>query len=268
MEIKLAEIKDLNNVYELVQNTIKETYIFYYPLEVVDFFCMHHKLSNIENDIKNNNVYILYNDKKIIGTGTIIDNHINRVFVDPKYQNIGYGSFIMTYLENVIADKYNKAVLDSSLAASIFYEKRGYITFAHDSIKVENNKYLVFELMEKNLNKYNSKINYDNKRFIPKMNTENGEVNNNTIFIYHQNNNILWSEYSGGDIIKGNIIGIVLENGELDFYYHHLNINNELRCGKCHSIPIILDNGKLQMKEKWQWLNNDLSEGESLLIEI
>ena len=55
---------------------------------------------------------------------------------------------------------------------------------------------------------------------------------------------------------------------QVNYYYHHLNINNELRCGKCHSIPIILDNGKLQMKEKWQWLNNDLSEGESLLIEI
>ena len=54
----------------------------------------------------------------------------------------------------------------------------------------------------------------------------------------------------------------------LDFYYHHLNINNEISCGKCHSIPKILDNGKLEMKENWQWLNGDLSKGKSLLIEI
>ena len=174
----------------------------------------------------------------------------------------------MTFLENLIAKDYDNSILDSSLAASIFYEKRGYITFKHEAIKVENNKYLVYEIMKKSLKKCNTTFNYDNKRFIPKMNTENGEVDNNTLFIYHQNNNMLWAEYSGGDILKGNIIGIVLENGELDFYYHHLNINNEIRCGKCHSIPKILDNGKLEMNENWQWLNGDLSKGKSLLIEI
>lgn len=268
MEIRLASIEELNDIYYLVQNTIKEIYINYYPLEVVDFFCNHHIKANIEKDIINKAVYILCVDKKVIGTGTIIENHINRVFINPKHQGLGYGNLIMNFLESIISNNYDKAILDSSLAASMFYEKRGYITDKHSSIKLENGKYLVYEIMSKTLNKHNTKINYDNKKFITKMNTENGDVDDNTLFTYHQNMNLLWAEYSGGDIVKGSIIGIVLENGELDFYYHHLNINNDIRVGKCHSVPRILDNNKLEMLEKWQWLNGDLSKGKSILIEI
>ncbi|MBQ3253181.1 MAG: hypothetical protein IJA65_01375 [Acholeplasmatales bacterium] len=54
-------------------------------------------------------------------------------------------------MENKIADDYNMAILDSSLAASIFYEKRGYVSVKHEVINVENNKYLVYEIMEKKL---------------------------------------------------------------------------------------------------------------------
>lgn len=82
--------------------------------------------------------------------------------------------------------------------------------------------------MEKPLVSVNTDICYDGRFLVPKTNTENGEV---------------------------------------DFYYHHINNQNQLRVGKCHSIPRILDNGKLELAEKWQWLNGDKSEGESVIIE-
>ena len=44
----------------------------------------------------------------------------------------------------------------------------------------------------------------------------------------------------------GHLIGSVAKNGELDFYYTHINTNNQLKVGKCHSFPRILDNGKLE----------------------
>lgn len=34
------------------------------------------------------------------------------------------------------------------------------------------------------------------------MNSENGEVNEQTIFTYHQNGKLLWADYSGGNILK------------------------------------------------------------------
>ena len=32
-------------------------------------------------------------------------------------------------------------------------------------------------------------------------------------------------------------------------------------------VPKILDDGKLELAEKWQWLNGDKSEGESVVVE-
>ncbi|MBQ7433680.1 MAG: n-acetylglutamate synthase [Lachnospiraceae bacterium] len=106
------------------------------------------------------------------------------------------------------------------------------------------------------------------RTFIPKMNSENGEVDAQTVFVYHQTGNLLWGEYAGGDIVKGSLLGKVLPDGALDFVYHHMNQDMQVRTGKCHSVPTVLDNGKLELKEQWQWTNGDGSEGESLLKEV
>lgn len=111
------------------------------------------------------------------------------------------------------------------------------------------------------------KINYEGKRFVPKVNTNNGEVSDHTVFEYHQDGSILYADYSGGDVIKGHLIGTVSDDNSLDFLYHHLNNKNQLRTGKCHSIPIVLENGKLELHETWQWLNGDNSKGSSILKE-
>ena len=100
------------------------------------------------------------------------------------------------------------------------------------------------------------------------MNTENGEVNGETIFYYHQRGKELWAEYTGGEISRGYLIGFVAENGELDFYYQHINTQNQIRVGKCRSIPKLLDNGKIELAEQWQWLNGDQSKGSSIVTEI
>ena len=56
-------------------------------------------------------------------------------------------------------------------------------------------------------------INYNNKTFIIKDNTNNGEVCSKTLFKYYQEGDKIWGEYYGGSIIKGFIIGQVFNNG-------------------------------------------------------
>lgn len=46
-----------------------------------------------------------------------------------------------------------------------------------------------------------------------------------------------------------------------------MNKDRQVRIGKCHGIPHILENGKITLQEKWQWLNGDLSSGESMVVE-
>lgn len=233
MIYELAKLEELRAVYDVVQQTIKTIYPRYYPMEVVDFLCEHHSEDVIAKDIKNGYVSVLKIDGTIVATGCFVDNHITRVYVLPEHQKKGYGTFIMKNTEVQIGEKYDRAYLDASLPAAALYEKLGFATVKHEC-------YLV----------------------------ENGEVSEQTTFTYHQNGKLLWAEYSGGDILKGSLIGTVLCKGELDFVYHHINKDMKIKTGKCHSVPTVLENGKIELSEQWQWTSGDYSKGESLLVEV
>lgn len=76
-------------------------------------------------------------------------------------------------------------------------------------------------------------MNYNNKKFRPVQNSENGETSEETIFEYKQTGNILTSEYKGGQIIKGHLIGLVDEDGTIEMRYHQINNKGELMTGIC-----------------------------------
>lgn len=268
MIYELATIEEVQAVYDLVQHTIKKVYPKYYPAEVVVFFCELHSKEAIKRDIENGYVSVLKIDGNMICTGCFEDNHITRVYVLPEHQKMGYGTFIIKNIEAQIMEKYNKAYLDASLPAAALYEKLGFSTIKHERYPVENGVILAYEVMEKELNKASTDICYDGRRFIPKMNSENGEVSEQTTFTYHQNGKLLWADYSGGDILRGSLIGTVSINGELDFVYHHMNQDMQVKTGKCHSVPTVLEDGRIELSEKWGWTSGNYSEGESLLVEV
>ena len=95
-------------------------------------------------------------------------------------------------------------------------------------------------------------INYNNKIFRPVCNTENGETSVETKFVDLQNGPILTSEYSGGQIIKGHLIGLVDADGNIEMRYHQTNTKGELITGICKSKPELLANGKIRLHDTWQ----------------
>lgn len=265
--IRLAEISDLESVLHITHDTISEIYSHYYSEGVVEFFLQHHSREHVLSDIENGLVWLLVEGRCIVGTVTIKENAVNRLFVLPEYQSNGYGRRLMDFSEDKVAEKFNHVHIDSSLAAKEMYLKRGYREKKTCRITADNGDILIYDEMEKRVNNRQDRINYNGKIFIPQSNTENGEVDKETIFRYFQENDLFWSEYSGGDVLKGHMIGTVDGNGELDFHYQHLNKDRQVRIGKCHSIPHILKSGKIELWEKWQWLNGDLSSGESVVVE-
>ena len=110
-------------------------------------------------------------------------------------------------------------------------------------------------------------MNYNNKIFRPIKNSENGETTTETIFKYVQKGNILTSEYSGGQIISGHLIGLVNENGNIEMRYHQVNTKGELMTGICFSKPELQANGKIRLYESWKWTSGDKSSGNSILEE-
>ncbi len=112
------------------------------------------------------------------------------------------------------------------------------------------------------------KYNFDGKLFVSIANTENGEVGEDTLFHYHQDGDIVTAEYEGGSIAKGHLIAKILADGKLDMRYHHMNCNGDLMIGKCLSTPEIMEDGRIKLKEQWQWLSGDMSTGYSEIVEI
>ncbi len=111
-------------------------------------------------------------------------------------------------------------------------------------------------------------INYDGRKFRSIQNSDTGEVGADTIFIYHQSRNIVWAEYSGGEIVCGHLIAVCDDSGSLDLRYHHVNIRGELMTGICQSTPEALSDGRIRLNEKWQWTSGELSSGESIVEEV
>lgn len=151
MEFSIAKKEHTEQIYQLVQNTIQSIYPKYYPREVVALFSDLHSRERIAANIENDFVRVLFADGDLVGTGSYMGNHISRLFVLPDLQGKGYGSYMMQRLEKEISEKYNSVVLDASLAATCFYEHKGYQTIRHEELSADNGAVLVYGIMEKQL---------------------------------------------------------------------------------------------------------------------
>lgn len=267
MNILQAQPNQRSLVETITKRTIKEIYPHYYPKGAVKFFLDHHNSDRILQDIQDGIVYLIFDHHEAVGTITIKENTINRLFVLPNYQKKGFGKKLLDYAEDQIAKKYDLIQLDASLPAKSIYLHRGYQEIQTCIIQTEYDDVLCYDIMQKPVAHSNSSIHYDGVCFFTKANTDNGEVNTQTLFHYHQNSNMIWADYAGGQIIKGYLIGTTDTKGNLSFSYQHLNKEYQLRMGTCHSVPVILEDGRIELHESWQWLNGDETSGTSILSE-
>lgn len=112
------------------------------------------------------------------------------------------------------------------------------------------------------------KFNLHNKSFRSIYNSVSGDVNEDTIFHYSQQDAVISGTYSGGSVEKGELHGKFITPECMVFMYQHINTQGELMTGKCKSFPETNEQGKIQLKESWQWTSGDFSKGNSILVEI
>ena len=149
LEIRKARLEQTDVISEIVSKTIKEVYSKYYSDEVVDFFLELHNRDNIHNDILKDNTYVIGCGDAILGTGTMNQNTISRVYVTPNHQHEGIGTNLMDYLEKEIIKNYSHVNIDASLPAAEFYRKRGYEFLGQEEYSVANGKLLSYSIMRK-----------------------------------------------------------------------------------------------------------------------
>ena len=148
-KIIIAQPKDADIVYEITQVTINTVYPKYYPHGAVEFFSRHHSMDKIIADIQKECVYLLVADGRYVGTVTISENHICRLFVLPECQHQGFGKALMDFAEEKIFSSFDTIELDSSFPAKKVYLKRGYTEIEYNVIDAANGDYLCYDVMRK-----------------------------------------------------------------------------------------------------------------------
>ena len=118
---------DLEDVWTLVQHTIGISYRPDYSPEVIRFFQNYHPREKILDDAANGSILVAEHERKIVGTGTIRDAHIRRVFIEPSCQGQGIGSIIADELEaKAVKTGWTTVDLSSALGSLRFWESRGF----------------------------------------------------------------------------------------------------------------------------------------------
>lgn len=150
MQIRKAEITDLEAVTLVTAGTIREIYPHYYPAGAVAFFLDHHEEAHIRRDIEAGLVFLCLDAQRhAVGTVTVRQNEICRLFVLPRYQGRGYGRALLDYAEKYVSETHAEIVLDASLPAKPIYLKRGYRIVDSKEIPTEYGDFLCYDVMKK-----------------------------------------------------------------------------------------------------------------------
>jgi GNAT superfamily N-acetyltransferase len=143
---------DLAALKSLVHKTITTCYPGHYCPEAVRFFVNYHEEEAILRDAEAGCTIVLDQGGRLLGTGTLLEDEIKRVFVAPALQQQGLGRRILQHLEELAALQGARIVkLDASVPSKAFYDRLGYVTTEAASLPVENGRRLDFFRMQKTL---------------------------------------------------------------------------------------------------------------------
>ncbi|MGB8226626.1 MAG: GNAT family N-acetyltransferase [Sedimentisphaerales bacterium] len=152
LKIRKFKSSDLDAVRDLIHKTIDINYPRVYSAEAIKYFKDYHNNKNILKAAKEGYTVVLEKGNRLIGTATLIDGYITRVFVNPEFQKQGLGKLLMKKLEaKALLAGIRTVKLDSSLPAKKFYDSLDYKTIKKTFVKVENGKKLDYYKMEKRL---------------------------------------------------------------------------------------------------------------------
>ena len=151
--IKIREFsrEDLDTVVSLIHHVVDISYRDVYPAGALNLYKEFHSRDNILNDAEHGYCVVAENDEQIVGTGTLLDDGIMRVYIDPLYQKNGIGKQIYNALEKkALLTGLSHLGLGASVIAREFWESVGFI-FKEEIDIPAGDEQLKFYIMSKPL---------------------------------------------------------------------------------------------------------------------
>lgn len=109
-------------------------------------------------------------------------------------------------------------------------------------------------------------VSLHGKTFAGVSNAATGQVGSATRFRYHQDGEVIWAEYDGGEIVRGYLVG-TREGERLQFRYVHLGADGATASGVCDSRIMVLEDGRVRFEESWAWESRP-EKGTSVVEEV
>jgi GNAT superfamily N-acetyltransferase len=147
--IKKFSDKDINQLQELIHDTIKCCYPSVYSQEVVDFFIDYHSSDGLLKKSLAGIILIGFIGNRIVATGYLFEHEVGGIYVHPDYQKRGFGKQLLMHLLDEARKKELSYVwLDSTPLAKSMYLKAGFKVVEEKVMTVENNMPLDYFYME------------------------------------------------------------------------------------------------------------------------
>jgi hypothetical protein len=97
------------------------------------------------------------------------------------------------------------------------------------------------------------KTNYGGRHLVITSNTAGDAVAGETLFHFHQEGDVVWATYEGGNITLGHLLGRVDGEGRLDLRFQQITTAGELKTGRGVAIPEALPDGRLMLRDSWRF---------------
>jgi len=152
LTIRRFRESDLDEVCELVRETIDTSYAAVYPPRVIDFFHQYHERAVVISDAASGHTIVVHSGGELVATGTRAGTTVRRVFVRAAWQRRGIGQMVMAELEaEAIAAGIERLDLSASLPAKEFYLRLGYEIVSEEDYEVAPGQHLEYYEMAKEL---------------------------------------------------------------------------------------------------------------------
>ncbi|MFJ8039532.1 hypothetical protein ACIRBX_03330 [Kitasatospora sp. NPDC096147] len=106
------------------------------------------------------------------------------------------------------------------------------------------------------------RIDYDGRQF-RKLEAEDGVVAR-----YHQEDDLVWADFAGGPVRRGNVAGVCSPEGVLELAYTMVLDDGEVIAGRTVNTPYTGPGGDLLIREEWERYGPHARSGTSFLTEV
>lgn len=105
-------------------------------------------------------------------------------------------------------------------------------------------------------------LDYNGKKF-RKTGSETSPVT-----VYRQDGDVVWSEFAGGEVLRGSTAGTRAADGTLHLGYTIVLAGGEIISGHTVNTPEVTEDGRVRLREVWERYGPHAATGVSYLEEV